>query len=39
MKKQIKNFNPTDRFLSLSVYKFPLGNCGGVTDHLGKESI
>lgn len=32
-------FKPTDRFLSLSVYKFPLGNCGGITDHLDKQSI
>lgn len=25
-------FKPNDTFLSLSVYKFPLGNCGGITD-------
>lgn len=31
--KQIKEFKNTDRFLSLTVYKFPLGNCGGVTDN------
>lgn len=30
--KQIAEFKPTDRFLSLLVYKFPLGNCGGITD-------
>ena len=30
--KQIINFNPKDRFISILVYKFPLGNCGGVTD-------
>lgn len=29
---QIKNFKPSDRFLSVMVYKFPLGNCGGITD-------
>jgi hypothetical protein len=37
--KQIAEFKPDARFLSLNVYKFPLGNCGGTTDHLGKESI
>ncbi len=37
--KPIQEFKPTDRFLSLNVYKFPLGNCGGITDKLGKESI
>jgi hypothetical protein len=37
--KQTRQFKPTDRFLSLSVYKFPLGDCGGTTDHLGKQSI
>lgn len=35
----IQNFKPTDRFLSLNVYKFPLGNCGGVTDTMGQQSI
>ena len=30
--KQIKKFKATDRFLSILVYKFPLGNCGGITD-------
>lgn len=35
----IQEFKPKDRFLSLCVYKFPLGNCGGVTDHFGKESV
>jgi hypothetical protein len=37
--KQLKQFKDTDRFLSINVYKFPLGNCGGITDHVGKESI
>lgn len=32
-------FKATDRFLSLNVYQFPLGNCGGITDLLTKESI
>jgi hypothetical protein len=27
-------FKPEDKFISVSVFKFPLGNCGGVTDHL-----
>jgi hypothetical protein len=31
--KNLKEFSPEDRFLSLSVYQFPLGNCGGVTDY------
>lgn len=30
--KQVQEFKPTDRFLSIYVYKFPLGNCGGITD-------
>jgi hypothetical protein len=30
--KQVQHFNENDRFLSLLVYKFPLGNCGGITD-------
>jgi hypothetical protein len=30
---QKPNFNPNDKFISISVYKFPLGNCGGITDH------
>ena len=30
--KQVKNFSDNDRFLRLSIYKFPLGDCGGVTD-------
>ncbi len=30
--KQIQQFKDSDRFLPISVYKFPLGNCGGVTD-------
>lgn len=25
-------FDSTDRFLSINVYKFPLGNCGGISD-------
>lgn len=37
--KQIQEFKPTDRFIGLYVYKFPLGNCGGITDTLGKQSI
>ena len=32
--KQIQEFKPTDRFLHISVYKFPLGNCGGITDSI-----
>ena len=36
---QIKKFKPKDCFLSLSVYKFPLGNCGGITDNMGEKSI
>lgn len=31
--KQIKEFKANDRFLSISVFKFPLGNCGGITDY------
>jgi hypothetical protein len=27
-------FKPTDRFLPISVYRFPLGSCGGITDLL-----
>lgn len=38
---QIRQFKYNDRFISLLVYKFPLGKCGGVTDackdHKGKE--
>lgn len=30
--QQIKEFNQNDRFISISVFKFPLGNCGGITD-------
>jgi hypothetical protein len=30
--KTIMNFNPKDKFISIDVYKFPLGNCGGITD-------
>lgn len=30
--KTIITFNPEDRFISILVYKFPLGNCGGITD-------
>lgn len=37
--KQIKKFKPNDRFLSLNIFKFPLGNCGGITDTMGKENI
>jgi len=32
--KQVKNFNANDRFISIDIYKFPLGNCGGVTDNV-----
>jgi hypothetical protein len=32
MKKQIQEFKDIDKFLSIFVYQFPLGNCGGVTD-------
>lgn len=32
-------FKAGDRFLPLNVYQFPLGNCGGITDLLTKESI
>lgn len=31
--RQIQQFNADDRFISVLVYKFPLGNCGGITDH------
>ncbi len=39
--KQIKDFHPNERFLSISIFKFPLGNCGGITDKMAdeKESI
>lgn len=29
---QTHQFNSTHTFLPLLVYKFPLGNCGGITD-------
>lgn len=32
-------FKADDRFLSLCVYQFPLGNCGGITDTLTREFI
>ena len=32
-------FTEEDRFLPLNVYQFPLGNCGGITDNIGQESI
>lgn len=32
--KSTRNFKPTDKFLSLNVYQFPLGDCGGITDSL-----
>jgi hypothetical protein len=38
MKTQ-KIYKAKDRFLPLKVYQFPLGNCGGITDSLTKESI
>jgi hypothetical protein len=31
-KKQVKEFKATDSFLPILIYKFPLGNCGGITD-------
>lgn len=31
--KILQHFKPTDRFLSILIYKFPLGNCGGITDN------
>jgi len=37
--KQIQQFNKEDRFLSLNIFQFPLGNCGGITDKMTKESI
>jgi len=37
--KATKQFKPTDRFLALNVYQFPLGNTGGITDMLTTESI
>ena len=33
-KKEVKKFADDDRFISVSVYKFPLGNCGGITDNV-----
>lgn len=30
--KQVKLFSANDTFISVLVYKFPLGNCGGITD-------
>jgi hypothetical protein len=32
-------FKADDKFLPINVYQFPLGNCGGITDTLTKESI
>jgi hypothetical protein len=32
MKTAIREFKETDCFLSIMIYKFPLGNCGGITD-------
>ena len=29
---QVKQFADGDTFISIDVYKFPLGNCGGITD-------
>jgi hypothetical protein len=34
MTKTLKQFNSNDRFLSILVYQFPLGNCAGITDDL-----
>ena len=28
----IIQFNDNDKFLPINVYKFPLGNCGGISD-------
>lgn len=39
MKKETLEFKPNDRFLTLNVYKFPLGDCGGITDFIGTKSI
>ena len=36
---QVKEFKPDDRFLPIHIYKFPLGNAGGITDQLGQEPI
>jgi hypothetical protein len=33
-KTDLKKFNDNDTFISVSVYKFPLGNCGGITDNV-----
>lgn len=38
MKTQ-ETFKASDRFLSLNVYQFPLGDCGGITDTIKRESI
>jgi hypothetical protein len=27
-------FKDTDKFLPINIYKFPLGNCGGITDKI-----
>lgn len=37
--KVLQNFKPEHRFLRLNVYQFPLGDCGGVTDGIGKEDV
>ncbi len=37
--KQIAQFKPNDRFISVLVFKFPLGNCGGITDTEGSIYI
>ena len=37
--KQIQEFNKEDKFLSLNIFQFHLGNCGGITDKMTKESI
>lgn len=33
-KTEVKKFADDDRFICVSVYKFPLGNCGGITDNV-----
>lgn len=37
--KTLVEFKDTDRFLPINVYQFPLGDCGGITDTIDKESI
>lgn len=37
--KTEETYKKGDRFLPINVYQFPLGNCGGITDNLTRESI